>query len=327
MQNSSDADNNVTNLQKVCNKGKKWLEYEYVDKNRTCTSIAKELNVYAIDVSLALKKFDIPARSSCGKDKKCIEEYIKLLNNYDWLYEAYVTNKYSITHISKKLLHISAKKIKNQLAYFDIPIRSYSDQLSITRKKIWNTPEKKFFSSMKFKKLWHEDSTFIEKMKNREYPKGSQHKNYGRKWTDDRKKSLIGRKSRLLKPGVNTYKSIGCWYYKNDLKIWLRSTYELRVAIILDSLGIEWEYENKTFDIPNSYTTYTPDFYLPEFDVWWEVKGWFREEAKQKMIKLLSHDKNIHLKIIFEKDIKELEKILDFDIYKLLELGSDIGDC
>ena len=180
MQNSSDANNNITNLQKVCNKGKNWLEYEYINKIRSCNNIAKELGVYAIDVSLALKKFDISARTSWGQDKKSMEESLKFLNDYDWLYDIYITKQYSITYISKKILHISSKKIKNQLIYFNIPIRSYSNQLSIARKKTWNTPERKSMSSEKFKKLWHEDIDFIEKMKNRKFPKGCQHKNYGK---------------------------------------------------------------------------------------------------------------------------------------------------
>jgi len=46
---------------------------------------------------------------------------------------------------------------------------------------------------------------------------------------------------------------------------------------------MKWKYEPKTFDLGN--TTYTPDFYLTEFDCWIEIKGWFRIDAKRKIKK------------------------------------------
>jgi hypothetical protein len=39
-----------------------------------------------------------------------------------------------------------------------------------------------------------------------------------------------------------------------------------------DSAGISWRYEPHRFKL--SWCTYCPDFYLPEFDIWIEVKGW-----------------------------------------------------
>lgn len=49
-----------------------------------------------------------------------------------------------------------------------------------------------------------------------------------------------------------------------------RSRLEARVALFLDKCAIAWEYE------PEGYVTkteYNPDFYLPDFDTWIEVKG------------------------------------------------------
>jgi hypothetical protein len=66
-------------------------------------------------------------------------------------------------------------------------------------------------------------------------------------------------------------------YYKN---IWMRSSYEIEFALWLDKQEFDWQYESKTFDLGN--TTYTPDFYLPEFNLWIEVKGFWRDDAKAK---------------------------------------------
>jgi hypothetical protein len=66
-------------------------------------------------------------------------------------------------------------------------------------------------------------------------------------------------------------------YYNN---IWMRSSYEIKFAKWLDEHFVPWKYESKTFDLGN--TTYTPDFYLPEINLYIEIKGWWRDDAKKK---------------------------------------------
>lgn len=65
-----------------------------------------------------------------------------------------------------------------------------------------------------------------------------------------------------------------------------RSSYEANFAKWCDGSGITWKYEPEHFDLGN--TTYTPDFYLPEFDCWIEVKGYLTDLADKK-IKLFKH--------------------------------------
>lgn len=75
----------------------------------------------------------------------------------------------------------------------------------------------------------------------------------------------------------------GEWYIRLDgEKIWLRSSYEIRVAKMLDNLRIKWTYESKAFDLGDRF--YHPDFLLNE-TLWWEVKGWMKSEDKLKLIK------------------------------------------
>lgn len=63
----------------------------------------------------------------------------------------------------------------------------------------------------------------------------------------------------------------------------------------LDEVHISWLYEPRRFKL--SWCTYKPDFYLPEFDIWIEVKGWpqqtgnwpqkvdsFREETGKTLV-------------------------------------------
>lgn len=89
-------------------------------------------------------------------------------------------------------------------------------------------------------------------------------------------------------------------YYKN---IWMRSSWEIIYAKYLTKNHIKWQYEPKAFDLGN--TTYTPDFYLPEKDIYVEIKGYWRDDAKSKfrLFKDMYKEKII---VVNEKIIKQL---------------------
>jgi len=50
-----------------------------------------------------------------------------------------------------------------------------------------------------------------------------------------------------------------------------RSRLEARWAMVFDVLGIEWMYEKEAFDL--DVCAYLPDFFLPKFKAWIEVKS------------------------------------------------------
>lgn len=51
-----------------------------------------------------------------------------------------------------------------------------------------------------------------------------------------------------------------------------RSRLEARWAVFFDAAGIRYEYEPEGFNLGDGYY-YLPDFYLPDYDVWVEIKG------------------------------------------------------
>ena len=83
------------------------------------------------------------------------------------------------------------------------------------------------------------------------------------------------------------------WTWYKDIHF--RSTWEAHTAELLDSAKIVWKYEETRFDLKTGrvYTgslrgkkeawTYLPDFYLPEFNIWLEVKGWMRPNDQEKI--------------------------------------------
>jgi len=66
----------------------------------------------------------------------------------------------------------------------------------------------------------------------------------------------------------------------------MRSRAEARWAVFFDKLGIKWQYETEGFE--HNGVRYLPDFYLPEDDVYVEVKGnW--EKLREDMPKMLEN--------------------------------------
>jgi len=83
-----------------------------------------------------------------------------------------------------------------------------------------------------------------------------------------------------------------------------RSSWEANFAKWCDLSGIKWQYEPKTFDLGN--TTYTPDFYLPDFNCWIEIKGRWFLNSKDKVKIFWKIFKNEELKLLEYSELKVL---------------------
>jgi hypothetical protein len=62
-----------------------------------------------------------------------------------------------------------------------------------------------------------------------------------------------------------------------------RSRLEARWAVFFDALGVEWEYEKEGYDL-GELGYYLPDFYLPEWGTFIEIKG--GNPTKHEILKL-----------------------------------------
>ena len=94
---------------------------------------------------------------------------------------------------------------------------------------------------------------------------------------------------------------------------------EIRVAKVLDKLNINWNRNLVGFeyiDLDGYKRKYYPDFYLIDYDLYVEYKGWVTEKIKHKM-KDACNKNNFNLKIIYSNDkrysklglsLNELEK-------------------
>lgn len=65
-----------------------------------------------------------------------------------------------------------------------------------------------------------------------------------------------------------------------------RSRLEARWAVFFDAMGIEWRYEEQGFELEDG-SRYLPDFYLPESNTFFEVKGQWTDSSRSKVDLLL----------------------------------------
>lgn len=115
-------------------------------------------------------------------------------------------------------------------------------------------------------------------------------------------KYYSGKNSWLYGKLINKHAGMGKGtYYKN---IWMRSSYEIAYAKFLDYSGIKWQYEPKAFDLGNS--TYRPDFYIPEWDLYIEIKGYWRDDAKKKYKLFKKLNPKVRINVLNKKDLKSI---------------------
>jgi hypothetical protein len=89
---------------------------------------------------------------------------------------------------------------------------------------------------------------------------------------------------------------------------------ELECAQILDFHGIPWDYEPHTFTLEtdadgNTVEAFTPDFYLPEFDLYVELTTMKQTlvTRKNRKIKLLrAVYPHINIQVFYQKDFQDL---------------------
>lgn len=87
--------------------------------------------------------------------------------------------------------------------------------------------------------------------------------------------------------------------------IWMKSGWEEAFAKWCDKHNIKWQYEPKTFDLGS--TTYTPDFYVPIYDAYIEIKGWWRTDAKLKFDLFKQIYPDTEIIVLSKKELVKLE--------------------
>lgn len=129
--------------------------------------------------------------------------------------------------------------------------------------------------------------------------------NKGKKYTEEErlKKSLEMKKAVKDHPESYTKNNIVGRVKNIEYNgVTLKGSWEVIVAKWFDENNIKWEHESKSFDyVWNGIRKYFPDFYLPDFDVYVEVKGYETERDLAKW-------KNIPNLVVFKlNEIKQIK--------------------
>jgi hypothetical protein len=75
-------------------------------------------------------------------------------------------------------------------------------------------------------------------------------------------------------------------HWKTGEELVCVGSYERKTVEFLNLNKIEFEWQPQTFRMPidenGKIKTYRPDLYLPEAQLWVEIKGYFRKDAREK---------------------------------------------
>lgn len=140
------------------------------------------------------------------------------------------------------------------------------------------------------------------------HKKSVRNANLGSKRTPEQLQKLSKSKVKSWADGVYDRTVLYPWrgtptLYKD---VTFRSKLEARVAYLMDHHSVSWLYEPVRFILDGF--TYLPDFYLPEFDCYIEVKPDENGPRLEKTVAL--RDAGYKVITVFSKEVREIEKLV-----------------
>ena len=136
-------------------------------------------------------------------------------------------------------------------------------------------------------------------MKLSEYIEAHRKRHIGKKISEETRKKLSANSQK------QTHRFSRCrGGFREDLKLYFRSSWEANYARYLNHINTSWEYEPTTFDLGEGYT-YTPDFKLNDGS-YIEIKGWLTEKGKMKLERFKSKYPDVKLILLDRNDYRKL---------------------
>lgn len=133
-----------------------------------------------------------------------------------------------------------------------------------------------------------------------------------KKHTDETKQKISEKLSRNNKGGR-------CKWFEFEKSssehVKLQGTWEVRFACVLEMIDPEWikpttsNHSFKWTDDNGIEHTYTPDFYSPKLDKYFEVKGYWWGNDKRKM-ELVIEQNEANIEMVFKKDLEKYESLV-----------------
>lgn len=138
----------------------------------------------------------------------------------------------------------------------------------------------------------------------------------GRKWSEEKRKRHSERMKEAVRNNPESYSVnniIGRVKQIDYNGVLLKGNWEVKTAKWLDDKNIEWQYEPQAhpYVFEGRDRLYFPDFYLPEHNVYLEVKGFETEQDRAKWNQLKAD-----LVVI---DRRAIDKLDNYSIIELIE--------
>ena len=261
---------------------KEWLMKNYFDRGLTINGCAKELGCSPTTVSRYLKECDLHGVRTNYESQTLNSGNTGDYRDKDWLYQKYIVEKISSTDIAK-MCNAGKTTIKRWLKRHCINVRSNSEAHEGIRRSAESC------------------------MKQSKRVSGKNNPFYGKSHKAESIKLMMDKKMHYPYQG-----GIVKWYKhtRNDGKcIKLQGTWELETARFLDNSSeiylVHGEFDGFVYKVNSKTRMYYPDFYLPKYDVYLEVKGFFNNKMKRKIEAVISIY-GVRIEVWKEGDLLEL---------------------
>jgi len=237
---------------------KEKLEYLYIKKGLSISKISKITGKSMSIISRNLKSYGIKARPVGGFFIKGKKVKRKNKNRFyrttthlkvEVIKHFYYGLIWGVGRIAKKF-NVSERSLVNWMDKRNLKRRTSAETIHIQRKG------KKF------------EEIFVNAKEQKKKISETQRKQYA---NGERKPARNSGRVKVFK-----YNS------PNQGVVSLYGSWELLMANLLDKYRIDWQYENIKipYEMENKEHVYIPDFYLPEYDLIIEIKGWFRKRYR-----------------------------------------------
>jgi hypothetical protein len=95
-------------------------------------------------------------------------------------------------------------------------------------------------------------------------------------------------------------------FYSSKLDMMFRSNWEIELAELLSELGISFQYEPQRFYFRAERESYLPDFYLPAYNTFIEVKGYMDMRSQKRCQLFKKKYGKAYGYFLWEKEEREL---------------------
>ena len=261
---------------------KEWFEENYFGENLTMVQCAELAGCGMSTIRRYMKKYGLQGIRNQYEAQTIDKDNTGDYRDRDWLYNKYIVEKKNTTDIAK-ICKAGKSTVKRWIKKHGIEIRSNSEShIGIKR-------------------------SLESRLKQSKSVTGEKNHFYGKSHKFRSIESMMSKKMYYPYQGGHVK-----WYThtrSDGTVIKLQGTWEFETARFLDKekeiYKVHGEFSGFPYNCSGKNKVYFPDFYLPKYNIYLEVKGFFNDKMRVK-IESAKKTHNICVEVWEEKDLLEL---------------------